>query len=82
MGHCVQLLVLLARPCPGWHTHTPSCSVSVAVFTHVQLSALVLPKGDAWRVGSGHIVQAPIALPGLYVPLGHCAHELVAFARA
>jgi hypothetical protein len=48
---------------------------------HVQSSALVLPAGDVWRVGSGHIVQAPIALPGLYVPLGHCVQLLVLLAR-
>ena len=75
------MLVLLARPCPGKHTHTPFCSVSVSEFTHVHACALALPAGDVWRVGSGHAVQAPVALPGLYVPLGHCVQLLVSFAR-
>ena len=81
-AHCVQLLVLLARPCPARHTHTPSCSVSVSVFAHAHCSALVLPAGDVWRVGSGHEMHAPVALPGLYVPRGHKIHGSVAFARA
>jgi hypothetical protein len=49
---------------------------------HVQSSALVLPAGDVWRVESGHTMQAPVTLPGLYVPLEHSTHGLVAFARA
>ena len=48
----------------------------------VQFSALVLPAGDVRRVGSGHVMHAPVTLPGLYVPLEHSAHALVAFARA
>ena len=82
LGHCVQLLVSLARTYPAWHTHKPFSSVSLSVSMQVQFSALLLPAGDVRRVGSGHAMQPPVALPGLYVPLVHSAHELLAFARA
>jgi hypothetical protein len=80
LAHGRHALVALARPCPGRHTHrAPDAFHSSFTPAHVQLSALVLPAGEAKPAAQG--VQSSVLGPVSYVCMGHSVQGAPGLAR-